>query len=253
MGFLDDLKNNDTGTGPAGRSDEGNAEFVAAAQPAMRALHEYLQQLANHLNNATADQAFAYDIEGYGSLSALKQNKFVVSVDDENLIQTCVLRYCCSRPLGVEFYQPNKEAGERQQQYLWKHKLRFSSRKMTDERWLFELESYVPVTFEFIVNAGRQIIQLKVTNQDSLGTVGYSYHTDDINPLYLDELAKYLMHKRSRFHELSGDVVPDDTLAKLRQQVEQRKLEREAELGASEKRVKPKGNGKGLFKGLFKR
>lgn len=57
------------------------------------------------------------------------------------------------------------------------------------------------------------------------------------------------MRKTTRFHELRGDVVPEDTLHRLRQQVAEHQAARDDEHGS-----KPQApSKKGLFKGFFKR
>ena len=118
---------------------------------------------------------------------------------------------------------------------------------------MFALESFVPVEFKYQVDPDKMGIKLKVVNHESLGAVSYTYHPEDINPLYLDEMAKYVMRKPSRFHALSGDVVPEDTLAKLRQQVAERKVERAEELGEKPDTPTVMPHKKGLFKSLFKK
>ena len=257
MGFLEELKKG-TNEEQAQPGEQDSAEFrrqqfSGAIQGTMSALHTYLNGLVEHLNRVAPDALISYEVEGCPGLSGLKQRNFVVEVNDPEKIQTCTLRYLCARDRNVDFYLPNKETGERQQQYMWKHKLQFSTRKSADERWVFALESHVPVEFEYQIDAEKLAVRLKVVNHESLGVVGYTYNPDDINPLYLDELAKYVMRKPNRFHALSGDVVPDDTLAKLRQQVAERKAERAQELGEESSKTKDQPRKKGLFKGLFKK
>lgn len=121
-------------------------------------------------------------------------------LDNPDRITKIVFRYVCESNRVEDVYSLNKGAGERQQHYLWRHRLRFSTKKTTDERWHFKL----------------------------------------------DEFAAYIMRKTSRFHELSGDVVPEDTLHRLRQQVAERQAARDDERGS-----KPQAPAKkGLFKGF---
>ena len=231
MGFLEEVKkksNKDSVCSQDGAIADSYApqQFADSIQQTMRALQAYLTLLAEHLNRTSPGTLISYEVEGSKGLSGLRQKDFKVSVDNETCIRTCWLRYVCQRDLGIDFSRPNKESGQRQQQYLWKHKLHFTSRTATNERWLFNLESFVPVEFAFEVEPEKFDIKLKVMNHDSLGLVSYTYDYEDINPLFLDELAKYVIHKPSRFHALSGNVVPDDTLAKLRRQLAERKAER---------------------------
>lgn len=257
MGFLEEIKKE----AGAGTNDHGQASddvlarreaFSRAVQPAMRSLYEYLHELAEHLSRVQPDMPVSYDVRNCKGLAGLRQREFHVSVDSEELIKTCTFRFSCSREVDVEFYVPDKEACERQQQYLWNHKLRFSCNKAASDQWVFKLEPYVPVCFEFDIDGEKRSIRLKVLNHERLGTDSYGYDVDDINPLYLDELAKYIMRKPNRFHELSGDEVSEDTLNSLRRQVAERKAKREEELEAQQK--KPMGVAKkGLLKGLFKK
>ena len=264
MGFLEELKKESNKEQIESQDVRAGDEyrrqrFSESIQGTMHSLHTYLIGLVEHLNRVPPDALISYDVEGckglpgLPGLPGLRQGEFVVEVDNQEAIQSCVLHYSCERESLVDFFQPNKEAGERQQQYLWKHKLKFSTRKAADERWVFNLESFVPVEFEYQIDAEKLGVTLRVMNHEALGVVSYTYDPEDINPLYLDELAKYIMRKPSRFHALSGDVVPDDTLAKLRQQVAERKAERAQELGEEPEKPKEEPRKKSLFKSLFKK
>ena len=122
-----------------------------------------------------------------------------------------------------------KLIGARQQQYLCRKRLRFSTKKTTDSRWHFKLDAFAPVGFEFVLDAERAAIRLRITNHERLGVLKFTYDSEDINWMFLDERAKYVMRKSSRFHELSGDAVPEDTLQRLRNQMAACQAERENE------------------------
>ena len=170
-------------------------------------------------------------------------------LDNPGRITKIAFKYVCEANRVEDVYSLSKEAGERQQQYLWRHRLRFSTKKTTDERWHFKLDAFVPVSFEFELDTKNMTTRLQVTNQELLGQLSYRYGIEDINQLFLDELAAYIMRKTSRFHELSGDVVPEDTLYRLRQQVAERQAARDDENGSKSQAPAKKG----LFKGFFKR
>ena len=251
MGFLDDVKKDtkaETSECVVSRPSESAAEFVSSVQPTMHALERYLRRLADHLVRLDSRQMISYNLQGARPLTHLKQGEYGLSVDDPHVIRSIEFRYNCQANRVEDVYAVNKEAGERQQQYLWHHRLRFSTKKTTDERWHFKLEAFVPVSFEFALEPECSQIKLKICNHERLGVLSYSYDRDDINQLFLDELAKYIMRKSSRFHELSGDVLPDDTLQRLRQQVAEREAERQQERGSNRN-----GDRKGLFRSLFKR
>jgi hypothetical protein len=227
----------------------------------MTALRDYLQRLVEHLNRIGSEILTSYDLEGGTRLTALHHGASSLSIEGEGRLHACVLSWVYRADKTVEIVVPNKDAAERQQQYLWKHKLEFSSRKRPDDRWSFQVEAAVPVSFRFELDAEKRKIRLRVTNHERLGVDSYSYNMDDINPLFLDELAGYVMRKPNRFHILSGDVMPEDTLMRLRQQIAQGKSTREAE-AAEEGGPPGKGDAKspsktgskmGFLKGLFKR
>ena len=229
--------------------------FSEVAHGSLRSLYTYLIGLVDHLNRVPPEGLISYNPEGSTDLSGLRQAKFAVEVevDNQERIESCLLRYVCEGGRGVDFFHTTKEAVARQQQYLWGHKLQFSTKKVTDERWTFHLESYVPVEFEYQPDGDGGEIKLRVMNHESLGVASYTYSPGEITPLYLDELAKYIMRKPSRFHALSGDVVAEDALVKLRQQVAERKVERADELGDDPETSKRPGKKGGLFKSLFRR
>jgi hypothetical protein len=225
------------------------AELTGAAQPALQELHRYLRRLAGHLERIDLKQFISYDVQGAKPLSHLKQFDYGLTVDNPERITNLEFRYVCRADRVEDVYATGKEAGERQQQFLWRHRLRFSTKKTANERWNFKLDAFVPVSVEFDLDTDANVIRLKVTNQERLGKLSYRYDIGDINPLFRDEIAAYIIRKSSRFHELSGDVVADDTLHRLRQQVAERQAARDLE--ADERAAG--GPKKGLFKGLFKR
>ena len=253
MGFLDEVKKDSKAQSServVSRPSQSAAEFIVNVQPTMHELQRYLRRLADHLDRTDLKQLISYEVQGSKPLSHLKQCEYGVNVDDPDRITKLALRYVCKASRVEDVYSPNKESGERQQQHMWRHRLRFSTKKTADERWHFKLDAFVPVSFEFDLDPENDAIRLKVTNHERLGQLSYRYDAEDINQLFLDELASYIMRRPSRFHELSGDVVPEDTLHQLRKQVAQRQAERDQE---ADKRVAESTAKKGLFKGLFKR
>ncbi len=92
-----------------------------------------------------------------------------------------------------------KLIGVSQQQYLCRKRLRFSTNKTIDSCWHFKLDAFALVSFEFALDAERAAIRLKITNHERLGVLKFSYDSEDINWMFLDELAKYVMRKSSRF------------------------------------------------------
>ncbi len=230
-------------------------EFSRSVQPVLRKLCDYLGELVEHLNRAEAAGRIDFEVRNCTGLKGLEPRNFQLSVDETEMLNGCTLRYACVGEQETAFVMPTKDAAERQQQYLWQHKLRISTKKTSDERWEFRLEPNVPVLFEFTVDGERRVIRLRVSNHERLGTDSYSYDPEDINALYLDELAKYVMRKPNRFHALSGDVMPEDTLKELRQKLAESKVEHASELdrGPSGSGGAPKEAKKGLFSRLFKR
>lgn len=257
MGFLEEFKKEPQKGGAEPPSGSHQVAFEVEAQPAMVALRDYSQRLVEHLNRIGSDILTSYELEGGTDLTALHHAASSLSVEGGDLIRACALSWVCRADKGVEIVVPNKEAAERQQQYLWKHKLEFSSRKRSDDRWSLQIEAAVPVSFQFQLDPAKRKIRLRVMNHERLGVDSYSYNPDDINPLFLDELASYIMRKPNRFHVLSGDVVPEDTLMRLRQQIAQGKATRETdpESDAAQKGPSKPTKGspkKGFLRGLFK-
>lgn len=232
MGFLEQVKKSDSEVTPIREASGGSeqSEFAQLAHARLRAVHDYLSKLCDRLNRSQEMVMTQFELPGYGMLSGLRQQGYVVQVDEPALVHKCTFRFDCRRNRTVEFMMPNKEAGERQQQYMWKHKLQFSSKKANDGKWCFTLASCVPVWFEFEVDEAKQVICLRSVNMGGFGATTHNYRVADITQEFVTEFAKYVLRKPNLFHELSGDTISEDVRLKFQEQLAQRKIERAKEL-----------------------
>jgi hypothetical protein len=252
MGFLEQVKKSDTEVAPIGSASDAPepSEFARLAHARLSAVHEYLSKLCDRLNRSQEMAMVQFELPGYGMLSGLRQQAYVVQVDDPALVRKCTFRFDCRRNRSVEFMLPNKEAGERQQQYMWKHKLQFSSKKANDGQWCFTLDSCVPIWFEFEVDEAKKAICLRSVNMDGFGQTTHNYKIADITQEFVNEFAKYVLRKPNLFHELSGDTISEDVRLKFKEQLAQRKMERAKELTGID--AKTSGPRKKWLKGFFR-
>jgi len=232
MGFLEQVKKGDAGAAPTPDSSPQpvQQDFTRLAHARLKAVHDYLGKFCERLNRSQDMVLTQFDLPGFGVLSGLRQQAYVVQVDNPELVRKCTFRFDCRRNRTVEFTMSNKEAGERQQQYMWKHKLQFSSKKANDGQWCFRLDSCVPVWFEFEVDEDKQVVCLRSVNMDGFGVTTHNYRIQDITQEFVNEFAKYVVRKPNLFHQLSGDTISEDVRLRFKEQLARRKNERAKEL-----------------------
>lgn len=232
-------------------ADPRTAQVARAIEPRMRALEEYLSELARTLNAAPPDVRVAYTIEGYGVLADLRQRDYRVHTGEGAPLDRVQLRFECRGQERVQFFKETREDCETQRHYLVSHGLQFQHTDRAQWRWLFVMEPIIPVIFDFHVDVSKGVVRLDVTNLYRLGVAGYNYAPSQLNEEFFQELATCVLRKPSRFDELSGNSVSDDVRRQFRHEIAVRRRQRELELG--DKKPEAAGGGRNFLKGLFKR
>lgn len=102
------------------------------------------------------------------------------------------------------------------------------TRYRTDLDWRqsANLDSYIPVSFHFAADPVRRLVRLKVSNFVDLGATAYLLQPEWIKTPLLDELARYILRRPSRFSELTGNVVPEPIRTRLRSKIDETRRER---------------------------
>jgi len=234
MGLLDDLKKEAESVKDA-RARAGEA--AVAQQQRVREtldslladLYRYFKDLGEQLNVIDPDLRVDYAIDGVGELTKLRQGHYRVTTDDLEKIEAFTFHYTCAKAERTEFKTRDRESTARQKDYFWRHNLRFEIREAADNTATFAFDATVPVSFAFSADPEHNCVQLRVRNFDKLGLSNHRFPPDRIDRSLMEEVAKRILHKPNRFAELSGDVLPDDARARLRERLERDKALRERE------------------------
>lgn len=168
-------------------------------KPAIQKLYQYLHEVCQQLNYLKPDTQVEYQIEGYDTISNLKQGEYTLGEYSEQS-DKFLLRFCCEGQYKFRFAKKTQQSAKQQTEYLHKHNLRFRHRSELNDnhqfvREIFELLPTVFVEFAFVANAEKRTIDLTVRNFQSLGKKFYNVLPDDLTTSWLDELVKYILRE----------------------------------------------------------
>ena len=125
-----------------------------------------------HLNVVSPDVSGDYLLEGLGTLTNLSQGDYKLATDDPQSIQKFTFHWACERQGRHEFKVENPIIAEKHREHLWNQNLRFNKRDLQKGAGaVFVIEAYVPVSFEFESDPVKNVINLKLKNLGTLGTI----------------------------------------------------------------------------------
>lgn len=235
MGFLDDVKRKQAEeraqTGASNRERQV-PEHVKLVEPQLEVLRDGLGAFARRLNAALPNIRTTYHVEGYGPLLDLKQMNYVVVSEDENGLKVS-LKFECRGDAPVEFCVTSREACDAELQYLLANGLHVQYRSRADWRFVFNLESLVPVSLEFSAHSTDAAVELKIRNLETIGQRAEYFPPERIDEEFLTELRNCVLRQPNRFNELCGNTVPDDMRERLRTRVAARQQKREEQVAGS--------------------
>ncbi|MDX1432114.1 MAG: hypothetical protein R3286_06660 [Gammaproteobacteria bacterium] len=236
MGVLDELKKeaqqvrakvDEAKTSTEVKSEKKRREI----EPKLKALYKYFKEFADHLNVVDPDVTGDYLLEGLGTLTNLRQREYKITTDDPEAVEKFTFHWVCSREGRQEFKVGNPVTAEMHRESLWNMNLRFNKRDLQDGAGaVFVVEAYVPVSFEFEADYERGLVRLKLKNLGALGVINHLYEPERVTGELMDELAKCVLRRPNRFDELSGNTLSDTTRQRIKEQLEQERIQRDTEL-----------------------
>jgi hypothetical protein len=259
MSFLDELKkeaeevkarhNRDNDT-----TQREQDQALQSVRPRMEALHRYLNDTCEQLNVVDPDVHMTYELRNYGKIGPLRQRGYSITVADPRNIDAFTVSFACSRPDQIKIQIDGNEAAQKQKEYMWSCNLRFTSKFTADGSGVFFIDAHVPVTFEFESDYDNARINLRIRNLESLGANRVSFEPRQITDELMEELAKMIVRKETRFQELSGNSVSEETRMRLRQQIAHDQYKRQIEANSTEANQgeQPVKKKRGLLSSLFK-
>lgn len=203
-------------------------------------LHAYFKEFQQQLTLVNPEITNDFYVTDLCTLKGLRQGAYQVTSDSSGHVHKFTFHYALAGGGVREVKLPNKLAGEQKKEILWRYGFKFKLKEYASTGCALLIEPYVPVSFEFESDVDRGAIQLKVKNKPMPGLFTYTYGTERMDAELMDEMAKYILDKPNSFNELSGNAIPENTLERIRRQ-----LEREEK--------KARGAKKSLGKKLFRR
>jgi len=221
-----------------------------AIRPKLRTLYKYFHELTEQLAIVLPDVRVYYDVDGFGRLADLQQCEYRISTENPQTLSKFTFQLACRGEGELSLTVDGRDASQAQKEYLWGHGLHFASKLKADGSGVFRLAPVVPVVFEFAADEERAAVRMRMRNLNHLGVTTHHMNPSTITPEFIEELGKSVLRQPSRFDELAGNAISDETRRRLRQQVAeieraQKRLEKEMSRPAEPRR-------KRLLRGLFR-
>ncbi len=247
MSLLDDLKKQAEEVKEKQRQElsqtQARARLVEdCLRPRMRALYDFFRELKEQLDVLDPDVRRDYQVEGVGVLDNLRQGHYRIEVEDPRQVDSFAFRYTCARDERLEFRREQRSA-QRTKELLWSHNLRFATRDASGGGTTFLLSYQVPVSLSFGIDPEKAAITLRIRNLERLGLTLHRFAPERIDQEFMDELGKCVLREPNRFNEIAGNVIPESTRARLREQLERQKaaMQRAAAAGEGGEQKKRRG------------
>ena len=234
MDLLDDLKKQ----AEAARQDKTSQEDDARREAknakeqgeALKQTYRYLKEMVQALNAAKPEVSVDYEVHGFGTLSGLAQEDYVLDKGEtEDGLRTIVVHFQCGaaeespRQLVVE----SRDAIQRQREFLWQHNLRYTDKVTADGVGTFFLEPVVYVKLEFIPDLTMGKIKLVLTNFDHLGNTIRRIEPERITRETLDDVAALILRKSTGLEHLTNDQISPEMRQRIQEGLKKEKEDQE--------------------------
>jgi hypothetical protein len=228
MGVLDELKQQakDLQAGREKRetSREGQHSVTERRlRSRMSDLHAYFKELLQHLKLVDPEITKDFYVIDLCTLKGLRQARYRLTSDNPVHVNNFTFYYDLVGNRTNEVKLPNKLVAAQKKESLWRYGFRCKLKEYSPSCCSLLIEEFVPVSFEFGVDRERAAIRLKVKNKPMPGIYTYTYDPDQVDAKFMDETAKYILERPNGFDELSGNTVPEQTLVRLRDQLNREK------------------------------
>ena len=217
MAFLDELKK-EAEAQKQQELTQTQSKLAAVSQNFMlvqikyKEIHHYLRELVSQLNVLNQDIKRAYMIEGFGQIEDFRPCDYALNVDSVRIGQkdfanTIVFRFKCrtEKEISVERNVPSQI--DSLKEHFWQSNLKYQCTEFKNDRGLvaravFNVSNEIPVTFRFSADFETAKILLQVKNFNGLTVNEYVYEAKELTAEFLEEMAKYVLEKPSKFLQL---------------------------------------------------
>ena len=232
MGYLDDLKRKQAAANapnekrPKEREERNLPAHVLSVEPRLETLRERLATLVASLNAELPDVSASYQIGAYANLSDLKQLSYEVTSEDRQGLWV-QFKFLCQNEQTVQFEIENRETCDKMLDKLLSNGLKVHYRSHADWKFLFTLNSFVPVSLTFMPHESKPAIKLNIHNFTHIGEKVETLAPERLDGEFFDQLQKAVLRKPNRFNELCGNQVTENVRAQFQERIAARKRERE--------------------------
>jgi hypothetical protein len=224
MSLLDDLKKqaeqkdsrNVVGDTARAREQERNWHRLS---PKMYLIHSFLKEFAENLNIIKPQDPVDFRITRTLELKGLIRQNFRVIKQDPESLKSFYLCYDLvgSRPLQAGM-GADAEAG-RFRALLNENGMEAFQRVEGAAKFVFIVEPKVTARFSYNADLDASVILLEVHRATGLWSQRLRYEADAITDQLMEETGKFILGRPSRFMELSGNLLSDETREMLREKL----------------------------------
>lgn len=243
MGILDELKKEAEAqkvSEDAARSDQQDKDefYLNKTLPALRMLFEKLSELAETLNYLDKEITHQYDIPGVKGFDGLVQGGYKVSSDSSDQIKKVSFTFHCEKQGELVQLIENDKSASSIISYLHQHRIDFkstksSSPKSTGVATKLTIKPKVPISFVFSADLDQKCLIMLENNFEVLGTDKHILEIEKVNETFIEKFMAYAIRKETEFLRSKLD---DESLEKLRKQLEEQNRQREQELAEADHR-----------------
>jgi hypothetical protein len=218
MGLLDDLKQQAESLRQKQQeteqvTEEGRNQRLQLAQAKLNDALHYWVELFDSLNVIKPVIPRDYYLEGGAiKLESLMQcdyraNARNVTLDRKEYIESIVLRHDCVADKKLTFEKQMDAVVRRTREHLLMNNLVFDCKEISNdrgyvERGIFTLTCKVSVTINIVSDLANAQIKITTKNLETLGEHIYIFDLDEFGGEVLEELAKVIIAKPSRFRTM---------------------------------------------------
>ena len=209
MGVLDELKNEanklrDQQQLNAEQQQQAVQEARESLYPYLEKIYIYLRDLVDQLNYVKPDVPRSYEIKNVGQMVGLEQGFYEIQPANREDLSEISLRFSARKQESYRFDLRVLGNVEKQIDAIKSYGLQVENAQLlsdsdTGQLLRVVLKGYVPISFEFTANYDSQTIQLRIKNLEHLGVVSYVLKPEQIDSVFLDEFAKYLLNRENTF------------------------------------------------------
>jgi len=214
--------------------------YQDALLPSMQKIFHFLRELIDYLKTVRPEMDISYAIPGYRTVDGMVQEDYRIDLDSDLQTRRILLSFNCLSRDEIQFSVHDKSQIKELNAFLRGQRIQFSEWGLRDKNSrligaTFQFRFKLQAVFQFDADVEKGRILLSSRNFDGLKTTQKSYRAEQITDQWLDGLGRYILRMQST---LEQEDISQESLEKIRRQIEKEKREREQELQAAIERLR---------------